>query len=369
MNYQRSKKLALQWGTPVLLLSLRQLQRNYHQLAAALPGVGLYYALKANPAVELVRTLSAAGCCFDVSSNGEIDITRNCGIEPARCIHTHPVKTDASIRYALDYGIDTFVVDNIDEARKMIPYAKRASLLVRMSIQNPACVVNLSHKFGVAPAKTFALIEEITRCGLHIRGISFHIGSQSDNSLKMIEALEYCRDIYRMAALRNIDFDLLDIGGGFPITYLSTVQPIGQFCRPVNEYLERFFGMYRVIAEPGRYLCGPALTLATTVTGKSLRNGVWWYYLDEGIYGTFSGKIYDHVDYEMQHGRTGTKHLSTLAGPTCDSFDVIYENIELPLLEIGDILTFHNVGAYTSASASTFNGFEKARIVPVTRLP
>jgi ornithine decarboxylase len=162
---------------------------------------------------------------------------------------------------------------------------------------------------------------------------------------------------------RSITLDIIDIGGGFPINYLNPVLPVQRFCQPINEYLERYFSKYRIIAEPGRVLSGPCMVLAAKVMGKSLRSGVWWYYLDEGVYGSFSGKIYDHAEYPLLVPRSGETFTSVLAGPTCDSIDVLYENIALPRLEIGDVLLFDSMGAYTTASASNFNGFPKAKIV------
>lgn len=363
MQFARAKKYALQYGTPILLLSRRAVKRNYRSLKAALPGVELFYAVKSNSYTEIIKILAEEGSSFDVCTTGEIETVKECGIKAERCIHTHPIKNDLEIRQALDYGIRLFIVDNEDELLKFIPYKDKAHLLVRMSIQNPSCLVNLSQKFGISPANTYDLIKKARNKKLTVKGISFHAGSQNENSLKFIEALEYCRDICWKSAADGSPLEIIDIGGGFPINYLKKVPSPAQFCYPVNEYIERYFGKYRVIAEPGRYLCGESMTLLTKVKGRALRDGVWWYYIDEGLYGSFSGKMYDHADYPMSIERAGSMHRSVLAGPTCDSIDVVYENISLPLLEVGDLLMFDSMGAYTNASASTFNGFEKAKIV------
>ena len=143
---------------------------------------------------------------------------RGCGITADRCIHTHPIKRDSDIRYALEYGMQIFVADNEDELLKMVPYKDKVRVLIRMSIQNPGCLVNLSHKFGVAPEKTFDLIRKAHEMGLRIAGISFHAGSQNENSFKYIEALQYCRDICKKAALRGIDIEIIDIGRVFLLT-------------------------------------------------------------------------------------------------------------------------------------------------------
>jgi ornithine decarboxylase len=356
-------KLVAEHGTPTLFLSQSRLRESFRSLSYALPGVELFYAVKSNAQPEILSILAREGSLFDVCTNGEIDIIKGCGIDAKKCMHTHPIKRDSDIRYALDFGVNLFVVDNEFELEKFVPYADRAKLLVRMSIQNPTCVVNLSHKFGCAPTQTFSLIAHAHSMGLTVAGISFHVGSQNESPLKYIEALDFCRDICRKAALSGITLDIIDIGGGFPINYLNPVLPVQRFCQPINEYLERYFSKYRIIAEPGRVLSGPSMVLAAKVVGKSLRSGVWWYYLDEGVYGSFSGKIYDHAEYPLLVPRSGETFNSVLAGPTCDSIDVLYENIALPNLQIGDVLLFDSMGAYTTASASNFNGFPKAKIV------
>lgn len=350
-------------GTPLLLLSRMRLRENYQALRTSLSRVDLYYAVKSNPEREILTTLQEEGAFFDVCTSGEIDAVAQCGITADQCLHTHPIKTDKEIRAALGYGIELFVVDNEHELEKLVPYRDRLKILIRLSIRNPSCVVNLSHKFGVDPAAAFDLVELSVRRGFTVQGLSFHVGSQSANSLKYLEALEYCRDICRKAALAGFPLEIIDIGGGFPIRYITNVQPLQQFCQPINEYLERYFSGYRVIAEPGRFISGSSMDLLTRVIGKSRREGIWWYYLDEGVYGSFSGKIYDHAEYPLILPRTGDAEPAVIAGPTCDSIDVLYENIVIPELEVGDIIQVESMGAYTNASASNFNGFSKAKIV------
>jgi ornithine decarboxylase len=363
MDFGKIMKLVAEHGTPTLFLSQTRLSESYRALSYALPGVELFYAVKSNAHPGIISILAGEGSLFDVCTNGEIDIVKSCGIDAKKCMHTHPIKRDADIRYAVDFGIELFVVDNEFELDKFVPYAAKVKLLVRMSIQNPSCMVNLSHKFGCAPTQTYSLIAKAHAMGLTMSGISFHVGSQNESPLKYIEALDFCRDICRKAALSGISLDIIDIGGGFPINYLNPVPPVQRFCQPINEYLERYFSKYRIIAEPGRVLSGPCMVLAARIMGKSLRSGVRWYYLDEGVYGSFSGKIYDHAEYPLLVPRSGETFNSVIAGPTCDSIDVLYENIALPALEIGDVLLFDSMGAYTTASASNFNGFPKAKIV------
>jgi ornithine decarboxylase len=365
MDFKIAEQLVRTHGTPTLFLSASRLRESYRSLAAALPGVELFYAVKSNACPDIITILAQEGASFDVCTNAEIDAVRAGGVTAGRCLHTHPIKTARDIEYALRFGISLFVVDNEWELNKFIPFKDRAQLLIRMSIQNPHCMVNLSHKFGIPPEKAWGLIESAREMGLSVKGLSFHAGSQNESPLKYIEALEYCRDIAWKSAVAGTPLEIIDIGGGFPINYLNPVLPPAQFCREINEYIERYFMNYRVIAEPGRILSGPSMTLAARVIGKALRDGVRWYYLDEGVYGSFSGKIYDHCEYPMSIARAGDKFTSVIAGPTCDSIDVLYENLALPEMEIGDLILFDSMGAYTSASASNFNGYEKAAIVVV----
>ena len=365
MDFETARALVRDHGSPLLCLSRTRLLESLNLLRSSLPGVELYYAVKSNGHEGILSLFAGQGIGFDLASKGEFEMVQACGVTGARCIHTHPIKCDGEIAAALDSGITTFVADNPDELRKLVPYRDRLSVLIRLSISNPHCLVNLSHKFGVPPAEAFPLICTAVDLGLVVEGLAFHVGSQNESVAKYLEALDYCRDICRMAALEGIALRTIDIGGGFPIDYLCPAVPLVQFCQPINEYLERSFANYRILAEPGRFLCGPSGTLVTTVVGRSLRNGVQWYYLDEGVYGCLSGKVYDHADYPMLVDREGERRTSTLAGPTCDSIDVLYENIPLPLLEIGDIVLFGSMGAYTNASASDFNGLPRARIIMI----
>ena len=161
----------------------------------------------------------------------------------------------------------------------------------------------------------------------------------------------------------KIILDTLDIGGGFPVSYVETVMPIDRFCEPIAEALEKYFDQCRVIAEPGRFLVASAVWLITQVVGKSRRGGIPWYYIDDGLYGSFSGRLFDKCDYTIQSERDGDRELCVIAGPTCDSFDVLYTDRALAPVEIGDLLIVPGMGAYTNASASTFNGFPVARLV------
>lgn len=358
------------FGSPLLILDCNVLRQQYRALARALPGVDLHYALKPWPARAVVETLAAEGSWFDLATTGEVKLVRQAGIDPARCIHTHPIKRDADIRAALEFGVTTFVADNPDELRKFAPYADRVELLLRISFRSPAAVVDLSRKFGCSPKSAVRLLELAGELGIRIAGLSFHVGSQSLAPTTKVRAIKACAEILRSAAGKHIVTPAtLDIGGGFPIDYLEPAPPIDEFCAPIRRALATVPEGTRVIAEPGRFIAGPAGTVLTTVMGRAWRDALWWYYLDDGLYGSFSGQLFDHAHYPVEPlvCPPGKRIHSVLAGPTCDSIDVIAEDLLLPELQIGDILIGRQMGAYTAASATDFNFFPRARLLVVNR--
>jgi ornithine decarboxylase len=363
--------LAARHGTPLLVVDCDAIRRQYRSLAAALPGVGLFYALKPLPNAEVVATLRALGAGFDVATTGEIELVRSQRVAPGRCVHTHPIKRDADIRAALGFGIRTFVADNPDEIRKFERYRSRAELLLRVSFRNPAAVVDLSRKFGCEPGAVPRLLELARTLGVRVKGLSFHVGSQVADPGRYVEAIDTCRDLILHSAEQGLArLDVLDIGGGFPIPYAGVGETIARFCRPIRRELATLPGDVRVIAEPGRFIAGPAGTCIAAVAGRAQREGRWWYYLDDGLYGSYSGQLYDHALYPIESlGKRGARHPSVLAGPTCDSIDVIREDVPLPELGLGDLLVGRMMGAYTCATASDFNFIPRAKVVAVNQRP
>jgi len=364
--------LAARFGSPLLFIDCDVIRRQYRALAAALPGVDLHYALKPLPDVNVVKVLAGEGAWFDLATNGEVELVRAAGIAPGRCIHTHPIKRDADIRKALHYGVTTFVVDNPDEIAKFKPYRDRARLLLRVAHRSTDAQVDLSRKFGCDPEAAVALAGTAARAGVAVIGLSFHVGSQVGSADAHVRAIEICAGLIAEAAGSGLPpFSVLDIGGGFPIDYLQPAPAIDQFCRPIRAALARLPKAIRVIAEPGRFICGPAGFCLTTVMGRSMRDGRWWYYLDDGTYGSFSGQLYDHSRYPVEPvgPHAGPKLPCVLAGPTCDSIDVIAEDIPMPELVAGDLLMGRQMGAYTSATATDFNFFPRAHVLVVNVTP
>ncbi|MDR2215870.1 MAG: type III PLP-dependent enzyme [Nevskiaceae bacterium] len=364
------RRLVARYGSPLLVIDCERIRVQYRRLQKALPGVQLHYALKPLPHPAVIRTLAALGSSFDLATTGEVRLVSRLGIEPQRCIHTHPIKRDQDIRNTLAAGVTTFVADNPDEVRKFRPYRDRAELLLRVSFRSPGAVSDLSRKFGCGPERALELARLAAKLGISLRGFSFHVGSQAPDPLKHVEAIEACAGLLAEARRAKLGrCDTLDIGGGFPIDYLQRVPDIKRFCAPIRQALAQLPARVRVIAEPGRYIVGPAAISVATVMGRAERGGLWWYYLDDGVYGSYSGQMYDHGHYPLESLKQGgERHASVLAGPTCDSIDVIAENVLLPKLKPGDLIVGRSTGAYTWASASEFNFFPKATVVSVNEV-
>jgi ornithine decarboxylase len=361
LDFEKARELTKAYGTPLLVVSGEKLRSNVADLRSSLPSVTLHYAIKANPDSEILKILAEEALSFDVSSMGEIELVATQGVSPDRLLYTKPINKEGELTQACQAGIRWFVLDNAEELTKLARCAPGSNVLARIRVSTKDAVVDLSYKFGARPDDALQLIEQSQQAGLRVRGLSFHVGSQCTNPYSFVETIATCRTIFNHASALGIAMDTLDIGGGFPVSYLEPVMPIEQFCEPINHALERYFGNYRVIAEPGRFIVGDAVTLVAQVIGKSVRDHITWYYIDDGLYGSFSGKLYDHCDYPIATEREGRRQLCVIAGPTCDSFDVVYSNRALPELAVGDLMLVDGMGAYTNASASEFNGLPKAK--------
>ncbi|MBV8405283.1 MAG: type III PLP-dependent enzyme [Gammaproteobacteria bacterium] len=365
------RRLVGEFGSPLLILDCERVRVQLRKLKKALPRVDLHYALKPLPHPAVVATVLAEGASLDLATSGEVHLARRLGVDPARCIHTHPIKRPADIANALEFGVRLFVADNPDEVRKFAHLTDRAELLLRVSFRNPGAMVDLSRKFGCDPEDLLELARLAADLGVRVSGLSFHVGSQVRDAARHVEAVNACMKLMRAARRERLgSFDVLDIGGGFPIDYAQPVQDIGRFCAPLRAALAPLPRRVRVIAEPGRYIAGPAAIGVATVMGRARREGHWWYYLDDGLYGAWSGQLFDHARYPVEPLRDAAERLpSVLAGPTCDSIDVIAENLMLPQLKVGDLVVGRAMGAYTWACATEFNFFPKPTVVAVNRRP
>mgnify|MGYP000844784868 FL=1 len=359
------EQLVAQHGGPLMVLDCESVRHQYRALSRALPSVDLHFALKPLPHPAVVRTLLEEGASFDLATSGEVDLVASQGVPSDRTIHTHPIKRDRDIRDALEYGCNVFVVDNINELEKFIAYKDQVELLVRLSFRNAEAFADLSKKFGCSPAMAIEIISYAQQLGIRIKGLSFHVGSQTASPAKYVNAIAACNQVINdVAALGLPALSTLDIGGGFPVPYHKDVLPIEEFCAPINDALAQLPETVRVIAEPGRFIVASAVTSVASVMGQAVRDGKPWYYLDDGIYGSFSGLLFDEASYPIDSFKQSNERVeSVLAGPTCDSIDVVSESIMLPKLNNGDLIISRMMGAYTLATATDFNFFKRAEVI------
>ena len=363
LSQEAVEKLAEQYETPLLVLSMEQVERNYAFLAEQLPGVKLYYAVKANPNEAIIRKLAELGSYFDVASDGEMRFLTEVGIAPERMVYAHPVKTPSGLKVAKDTGVYKFTFDSESEISKMARAIPGGSVLLRVRVDNPRALVDLNKKFGAHPDDALHLLELARQQGLDVAGLCFHVGSQSSSSDAYLEAIRICRRLFNEAQAAGFTMRILDIGGGFPIPTLTETTDIKGMLQDIRESLVENFPDTEIWAEPGRFMCGTVSNLITRVIGTQTRNGNQWYFLDDGLYGTFSGVIFDHWDYELETFKSGEEIPATFAGPSCDSLDILFHDKLVAPLEIGDLILVPNCGAYTSASATVFNGFAKTPII------
>jgi ornithine decarboxylase len=357
------KALADSYSTPLLVLSLEQIERNYNLLAENMPGVKIYYAVKANPDERIVRKLNALGGYFDVASDGEMRMLNQMGIDSERMVYANPVKTASGLNVAQTIGVNKFTFDSESEIGKMAATTPGGTVLLRIRVDNPRALVDLNKKFGAHPDEALDLLTKAQAAGLDVAGLCFHVGSQSTGNEAYMDALEICRGLFDAAAERGLRLRILDIGGGFPIPTLTEEPDVAAMATGIFKMIKEYFPTTEIWAEPGRYICGTAVNLITQVIGTKVRNNQQWYFLDDGLYGTFSGVIFDHWDFELETFKTGKRIQATFAGPSCDSLDIMFRDKPTVPLEIGDLILVPNCGAYTSASATVFNGFAKTQIV------
>ena len=374
VSFAEAESLAGQFGTPLLVASRTVLLRNYEALRSSLPGVEFFYAAKANPAEAILRPLCEAGSSVDVCSHGEMQAALKAGFTPEMMIHTHPCKTEQNLMSCYAEGLRWFTFDNANEIPKLARHASDANLLLRLAVSSSSSLINLSAKFGAFEPDAVTLMLAAREAGLAVRGMSFHVGSQCRAPEDFHTALLQARRIWNRAAAAGIELEVLDVGGGLPAPYRDAVLSLDAYCRSLAQSLDETFGdliygdrAIRIIAEPGRGLVADSMSLITRVIGKSVRGGTVWYIIDDGLYGSFSGQMFDHVEYPLLARNADDRPLlpCVVAGPTCDSSDVVARDQMLPDLDIGELLVVPTMGAYTCASASNFNGLDLARIIGI----
>lgn len=375
MTRKELQLLAKKHGTPLVVVDHDEIRRNYAAFRKYLPRVQCYFAVKANAEPAIVRTLYKAGASFDVASLPEFMLVyENIRPLPAQAqqdfiwdkiIYANPTKPKETLQ-ALDQYKPLVTYDNETELHKIRKYAPHAGLVLRLAVANTGSQCELSNKFGCEPGEAVDLILKAFQLGLVVEGLSFHVGSQCTNFQNFVQAFEAAAAVMKEARARGHELKILDIGGGFPAPYNKHVKPFPELARVINAEIDRLFPpAIQILAEPGRFLVATAATSIARVIGKAVRNGKRCYYIDDSVYHTFSGIIFDHCQYPLQAFRKGKPEVCAVFGQTCDGLDVISQSELLPELEVEDLVYAGNIGAYGSASATYFNGFPPAKVIHV----
>lgn len=363
LNKEETEALAQEYGTPLLVLSLEQIEKNYRLLRTHLPRVKVFYAIKANPHRRILELMRDLGSNFDVASDGEIMELNSLGVDGSRMIYANPMKTVNGLRACRNAGVGKMTFDSAGEIDKMARECPGATVLLRIRIDNSSAHVDLNKKFGAAREQALELLLKARDAGLDAAGIAFHVGSQTTSADPYLYALDIAREIFEEAAAAGMQLRIMDIGGGFPIPEPKVRFNLQEMLNQINARLDEDFPGVEIWAEPGRFICGTAVNLITSVIGVTERGGQPWYFLDEGLYGTFSGVLFDQWDFKLISFKEGEQVAATFAGPSCDSLDIMFRGKMTVRQEEGDLILVPICGAYTSASATTFNGFSKANFV------
>ena len=369
-------KLIEKHGTPLFILDHAQIRENYRVFKENLPRVQCYYAVKANSHPEIIRTLFQEGSSFDVASYNEFKqiygYIKHFEKKDKdfyiwdKIIFSNTIKDRDTLRKIKRYR-PLVTYDNLDELRKIKEHCDAAGLVLRLKVPDSGSQVEMSSKFGAEPGDADHLIGQAFDAGLVVEGLSFHVGSQCTNFDNYAAALAITSDIFNSARKKGYALKIVDIGGGFPVPYDAQVPKFENLAGLINAECQRLFPEdIEIIAEPGRFMVANAAMLITEIIGKARRDGKIFYYINDGVYHTFSGVVYDHWVPNFHSFGRGKKEICAVVGPTCDSFDKVSLSVQLPgNLQIGDYLYTENIGAYSIASSTKFNGFDGAKIIHI----
>jgi ornithine decarboxylase len=354
-------------ATPCLVMDLDVVADNFRRLRTAVPRAGIYYAVKANPAPEILNLLAKLGSSFDTASVNEIDMALATGVSPDRLSFGNTIKKKSDIAAAYQRGVRLYAFDSEAELGKLAEAAPGSKVFCRILTSGANADWPLSRKFGCDVEMARLLLIAAAKRGVIPHGVSFHVGSQQRDPSQWDAAVAQAAWLFRECEENGVQLNMLNIGGGFPTRYRRTIPGMQSYGAAIEESLRKHFGnrIPDVIVEPGRQMVGSAGVLQTEVvliSKKSESDKKRWVFLDVGKFGGLAETMDEAIQYPIVSSRTGAPMPVVLAGPTCDSADILYEKADYRLpedLEIGDKLEIRAAGAYTTTYAAVaFNGFE-----------
>jgi ornithine decarboxylase len=342
---------------PFLILDTAIVRAKTRRFRAAMPRVRPHYAVKANPDRRVLKVLAQEGCGFEIASTAELDLLVSLGVNPAEIFFSNPMKSRESIAYAAVKGVEWYVIDSLEELRRVLEVKPNAKQYLRIATPNIGSDWPLSGKFGAGAGDAREIIAAAAKLGADLAGITFHVGSQCRNPENWRVALEKARSLFDLMIKAGLKPRLLNVGGGYPVRHVKPIPSIEVIGNVVNEGLRAFPDDVQVIAEPGRYLVSDAGYFVCRVLGTASRAGKRWMHWDAGLFGGVI-EASEGLRYRIRTDRSGPDIVWTVGGPTCDSVDIVMRDEPLPSdLQEGDFVYIRNAGAYTTAYASQFNGF------------
>lgn len=351
--------------TPLLLMDREKIREKVSMIGKNIMNSKVFYAVKANSDIKILKFISRFNIGFEVASEGELGILSSLGIEPGRIISSNPVKSHTFLKMTSAYGVNYFAFDSREEVDKLARFAPQCNVYVRITVPNEGSEWPLSKKFGVELDEAVSLLLYAREKRLKPVGITFHVGSQCTNIYNWNIALDKSRALWKLAERKNIQLNTLNIGGGYPINYTKSVLKVDFIEKHINALIyERFPENINIMIEPGRAVVGDAGTLVASVIGKAVRGDENWMYIDVGVFNglmeSVGGIQYSYLAESSKKNRKRIKW--TVAGPSCDSFDVIDKGIVLPDPDVAGLMLILSGGAYTTSYASEFNGFTIPKI-------
>ena len=350
-------------NTPVLVIDTVTLKHTAATFASYAPSIATYYAVKANADPEILRVLADEGIGFEAASEAELATLLSLGVASERIITSNPIKAPAFIDAMHALGVDRFVADSTDEIDKLATRAPGCKVLLRLAVDNTGSTWPLDEKFAATATETVELTLHAIDAGLQPVGLTFHVGSQCTNLYAWATALRDTKAVWDECKKHGVHFDTLNVGGGFPAAHADVRPDHAQSLDSIVVSLVDFPDATTVEVEPGRGLVGDAGVLVSRVVGKANRSGTRWLYLDVGVFNGLMEAV-GGIEYQyISLDREGPEYAWIVAGPSCDSMDIVANEVRLPDLAVDDRVAISPAGAYTAVYASSFNGLAQPRIL------
>ena len=343
---------------PVLILDLDIVRQKYDRFEAAMPEISPHYAVKANPDIRVLKALKEKGCKFEIASIQELDLLLSIGVDAATVHYSNPVKPSAFIKYAASKGVRWFAFDSKEELGKIQSLVPDAKLYLRFDTPNIGSDWPLSGKFGAKLRDIDDILDEAIQLQATLCGLTFHVGSQCRNVDNWNQAIDTAKKIFKSMVSRGLTPELLNIGGGYPVRLTKPIPSIEYIGNVIKGALRDIDEGIQIAAEPGRYMVSDAAYFVCQVIGTSIKGDERWMYLDAGVFGGLM-ECTQGIQYQIDvNNKSGNEVPWYVAGPSCDSVDVLGREQMLPATTAeGDLLYFPNAGAYTTVYANEFNGF------------